>query len=183
MGTTKVNKYQAMQKAIEIYNAHDTRYDQGLRLHHRPQYSGTQYYDCSSFVGTCWGYAGPPGTAHMRDVYTLDGFTEIAYSASALQPGDIVVWRFTQEWTAHLNGTGGHTMLYLGQFCPGYPTYNTIHCTSDRYGGGVKLRSGTMPGDPNILKQIFILRGSGGVYITKIMEWVNGGWTQRYPVV
>lgn len=186
MANTKVNATQAIQKAIEIWNYgnNNTAYDQGKRLQHGPGYT-TQYYDCSSFVGTCWGYTSPPGTANMQSRYHgQDGFDLFEWGTTSLQPGDIIVWRFTAEYTAHLNGTGGHTMLYLGG--SPYPAY-AIHCTSSGRGGkgGVQSKGSVSP-NFSIVQRAFILRGSGGIYITKIEALSDqnnqNSWYTIYPV-
>ena len=188
---TAVNASQAIATALNIFDGHDTAYDQQKRMQHNPG-NWPKFYDCSSFVGTCWGFSSPPSTKYMLDKYTDSGF--VPYSLSNFvggggtmnfQPGDIIVWRIRDDsQTTHdLYHAWGHTMMYIGSQ-PGR-NFTAIHCTTANsawtpsgYRGGVQPKYGSLfPSNQYLsLARSFVLRGSGGVYITQIKQYKNGEW-------
>ena len=172
MAHTIVTVDEAIQKALDIYNAHNTAYSMAKRMQHGLN-NYPKYYDCSSFVGTCWGFTSCPGTAGMASAYAASGFDVYAFNDMApyVQRGDIIVW---QAYDPASYGANGHTMIYLGSGYPGA----VIHCTSsgtpNGYKGGVQFRSSIYPSNKINRARSYIIRGTSGIFITSIIDNITG---------
>ena len=117
------------------------------------------YYDCSSFVGSCWQVAvnnWPPATPDMVRIYLQQGFTHFSYNYNILQRGDILVWN--DPGTSGY-GANGHTAIYLGNDKIIEATANSA---AGPNGGVIDTRG------PDILAWQDILRGDSRVKITNI---------------
>ena len=104
MAHTAIKVRQALERAMFIYNRHPS-YSQQNRGN--TLYDGA--YDCSSFVGVCWGvgYGGwPPATPSMVNIYTAAGFDHFG-RGTPLKQGDILVYN-GQHGGA---GDDGHTAM------------------------------------------------------------------------
>lgn len=107
MGKTAYNVEQAISRGDIIISHHP-----GYSMEQRGYGLNAPYYDCSSFVGSCWGISSIPATPYMVSVYTAAGFDHFAFSAveGNLQRGDILVYNGPQGGS----GADGHTTIYLG---------------------------------------------------------------------
>ena len=176
MANTKITADQAVEKAYSILRAGNTAYSMPNRMQHAPFNYGTpQYYDCSSFVGTCWGFGSScPGTASMPSSYAASGFDVFHFNDEYqnIQFGDIVVWQARNTITY---GANGHTMIYVDQTPGKYIAGLVIHCSSVNYPnqwkGGVQTRSGIMPDERKIDRErSYIIRGTSGLFIVKVTD-------------
>ncbi len=90
-------------------------------ISHHPSYSMEKrgygldkaYYDCSSFIGSCWGISSIPATPSMVRIYKSHGFDHYKYKdigRSGLRRGDILVYNGPSGGA----GADGHTAMYIG---------------------------------------------------------------------
>ncbi len=104
MATTGITIEQAIARAYQIQKTHPTySMKAGERL-------GPTSYDCSGFVGTCWGIPGF-GTISMESEYPRYGFIKLPYTFFNAIRGDVLVFHAPNPKEY---GAPGHTGIYLG---------------------------------------------------------------------
>lgn len=148
------NTEYTVQQAIERGN---------IIISHHPSYSmdrrgyglNESFYDCSSFIGSCWGISSVPATPFMVRVYKSHGFDHYKYKdigKKGLRRGDILVYNGPSGGA----GPDGHTAMYIGDD-------KTMEARGGDWGIGIFTFR------VNVHKSVWqdVLRGTDGIYITK----------------
>ena len=107
MANTRYNVEQAINRGNIIISHHP-----GYSMEQRGYGLDAPYYDCSSFIGSCWGISSIPATPSMVSVYTAAGFDHYRFSSveGNLQRGDILIYNGPGGGA----GADGHTTMYIG---------------------------------------------------------------------